>query len=86
LKNRRWPVGRVRYVTFNAPHSCNNPNDTNHVLAAYGARHVDYIKWPRESVAKAKASNLVGLMIIAEANPAGIHPISRARRLLHGMA
>ena len=69
VENRRWNMGRVVYVTLNVPGSCNNLCDTNPDPAEFAARNAANIKWLKETFAKAKTQNAVGVMIIAQANP-----------------
>ncbi len=69
VENRRWTVGRVTYVTFNLPGSCNNLCDTAPDVAEYTARNLANLRWLQESFANARDRRSLAVMIIAQANP-----------------
>ena len=69
VENRRWTVGRVTYVTFNLPGSCNNLCDTAPDVAEYTARNIANLRWLKETFAQARDRKSSAVMIIAQANP-----------------
>ncbi len=69
VENRRWTVGRVTYVTFNLPGSCNNLCDTAPDVAEYTARNIANLRWLQETFAQARDRKSSAVMIIAQANP-----------------
>jgi hypothetical protein len=69
VENRRWTVGRVTYVTFNLPGSCNNLCDTAPDAAEYTARNLANLRWLQETFANARERRSFAVMIIAQANP-----------------
>jgi hypothetical protein len=68
-ENRRWTVGRVTYVTFNIPGSCNNLCDTAPDSAEYVARNLANLRWLQETFAHARENRSVAVMLISQANP-----------------
>lgn len=69
VENRRWTVGRVTYVTFNLPGSCNNLCDTAPDVAEFTARNLANLRWLQETFAQARDRKSPAVMIIAQANP-----------------
>ena len=69
VENRRWTVGRVTYVTFNIPGSCNNLCDTAPDTAEYVARNLANLRWLQETFAHAREHRSVAVMLISQANP-----------------
>ncbi len=69
VENRRWTVGRVTYVTFNIPGSCNNLCDTAPDIAEYVARNLANLRWLQETFAHAREHRSVAVMLISQANP-----------------
>lgn len=69
VENRRWTVGRVVYVTFNIPGSCNNLCDTTPDVAEYTARNQANLRWLQETFAYAKERNAAAVMVVSQANP-----------------
>jgi hypothetical protein len=69
VENRRWTYRGVMYVTLNVQGSCNNLCDTGPDPAEFAQRNAANIAWLHESFAKARASGVAGVMIVAQADP-----------------